>query len=75
MKDGGKLVQVHRKMKEIDTLLYEIERDYRVSGHPVDNNLMQMGIRNIKRYIITANKRLSAIWHESVKSPVTGEEK
>ena len=73
MREGNMLVQVYKKLKEIDTILYEVERDYRVSGFPMDNEFMRRGITNIDTLVNMMNNRLTAIQREAKKNHVTGE--
>ena len=72
-KEFSKLVLCKYYLKQVDTLLYDVGRDHRVSGHPVDNTAMKREVQTCKRIICTLNSKLSDIWREADKSPVTGE--
>lgn len=72
MEECKKLSQVRKHMKEIDTLLYEIVRDYRVSGHPMDNTLMRELANATIGDLNYIWNRCTAIKREALKSPITG---
>jgi hypothetical protein len=45
--DFSKMMQVRQKLLEVDTILYEITRDWRVSGFRIDNQQMREGTRDL----------------------------
>lgn len=73
MEELDKMVRVRKKLMEIDTLLYEVARDYRVSGHPVDNQLMRGAVDAILHNLEYIWSRCRTIMRDAKKSHVTGE--
>ena len=71
--DFGKLIEVRQKLKEIDTILYEVVRDFWVSGFPIDNNLIMESVDNADRWIAELRKKLDEIKRVASKSHITGE--
>ena len=72
MRELDQMIEVRKKLKEIDTLLYEIVRDYRVSGHPMDNKLMREMANSTMCEVADIWNRSVAIKREALKSHVTG---
>jgi len=72
MRELNQMIEVRKKLKEIDTILYEIVRDYRVSGHPADNRLMIEMLRALDVTQYGIGNFLKAISTEAKKSHVTG---
>jgi hypothetical protein len=69
----GRLMQVKMKLKEIDTLLYEIARDFRVSGLPLDNKHVRESCKIAFKLIDSIHKKVHEVFDEACKSPVTGD--
>jgi hypothetical protein len=72
MNNLAKMTEVLVLARKTDTLLYEIGRDYRVSGFPNDNKHMTVSANRIILMLDTIRERCLAIRDEADKSPVTG---
>jgi hypothetical protein len=71
-KEWSKLMSVRYKLKQIDTLLYEISRDYRVSGFHCDNQAAREECKSAFKLLDGINKKVHVIFDEACKSEVTG---
>lgn len=72
MEDLDKIMMAQMKLKEIDTLLYEIVRDYRVSGNPMDNKIMREMLSAFDLMQVNIDKKINQISLEAKKNHVTG---
>jgi hypothetical protein len=70
--DFSKMMQVRQKLLEVDTILYEITRDWRVSGFRIDNQQMREACRGLFRALDKVNLKVHEIFDEACKSEVTG---
>lgn len=70
MSDLNKIVYAGKKLKEIDTILYETLRDY---GGYLDNQHIRVVCKAILKQLDALNKRVHEIFDEACKSPVTGD--
>lgn len=73
MEELNKIMRARLKLKEIDTILYEIVRDYRVSGHPGDNKLMREMLSAFDLVQVGIDKKINEISLEAKKNHITGE--
>ena len=72
MKELNAMIEINRLLLDIDTILYEVVRDYRVSGHPTDNKLMREVCVSVGSKISRLKSSLALVAHEANRNHVTG---
>lgn len=66
------IAEVRRLLKGVDTMMYEIERDYRVSGLPLDNKHMQEMCKSVSALCAEISRKAASTYKEASKNNVTG---